>query len=385
MKPLLIALFTTVFTLAGWQFGSTRHASQSRVVAVASQSHAIPASVPDANTPRPPTPPDVHAILKRLTAEFGDDMQMYEWYEFTARLYAELHDLHDDQFGEAIANLVAGHGYQGQEAGQLLAGWWAERDLPAARAWMVRLKGDGNGLGRAVFDVWRRSDAAGMIDWIKTHYDEIESKDVQAEARGAILVAAAKIDPEEGFRVLAMLNKGGVPAYQSTLYRFWARRDPEAAVARALREPNETERAEAILTCADEWGARDPAAARIWAEKLPDAVLSERALVRIGSRIGWKDAAACADFLTTIPQTNATREALQQNVSEWARGDLPAALGWAVTQDNQALGSSALARIAASVPIKRIERAIAALPPEQRAQAAQRWQTSRETESAESK
>ena len=150
MKPLLILLCTVACTLAGWLLGGSKGTPQAHAITDA-MSRATPPPTPAAPVAKRPHTTDVHAIIDRLNTEFGGEEQTGE---MAGRLYAELQDLPSKQFAEAIANLSADGKFHAGDPAALLAGLWAERDLPAARAWMLGMKGDRGNIGRAILDTW---------------------------------------------------------------------------------------------------------------------------------------------------------------------------------------------------------------------------------------
>jgi hypothetical protein len=363
MQRTLISLCTLVSALAGWLLGGNRHTPEK--VAVPIVNIATPQPVEKPIVGAEPKTLDVKDIVAHIVAEFGEQHQSEE---VSVRLFAELQDLKNEDFGGAVTALISLKDWHVSEATRLLVGYWAERDLPAVRQWVLGLRSSPwiSNLTEAVFNTWGRSDFAGMCDWLEVHAGDLSSK-VHREAAGFSLAkAAGRENPERGLRLLGIVEPEGAP-HSWNLYHEWAAIEPMGAAKRAMREPDEKVRGRAINAIASEWGQRDPAAARTWAERIPDPILSRNTVVYIGSALGWSDPRAGADYLAQIPQSNEARDALRGTVSAWAERDLDSAFGWAADLADAHLGDWVAGEVKAKAPS------------EQQGKMEQRWRELRST------
>ncbi len=297
MPRILLTLCTLVCALAGWRLGSHRHAPEQAAAPPANI--ATPQRVDQAIINAKPKTLDVPDILARMAAECGGRHQSEE---LSTRLFAELQDLKSEDFVGAVTAMLSSNDRRVNFEAQELVGYWAERDLPAARQWVLGMRGSpwiSNFTG-AVFDTWARSDFSGECDWLEAHSGDFPSKDHREAAGFSLAKAAARADPERGLRLLGILEPGGA-GHAWNLYNKWVEREPVAAANRALREPDGKARRGAVNAVAGEWGPRDPAAARAWAEAIQDPILSRDTVVHVGSALGWKNPQAGANYLAQIP------------------------------------------------------------------------------------
>ena len=345
MQRIIVSLGTLLCVLAGWLLAGNRRPLPREIVASVSTPRPVEAAVLNAA----PKARDASDIVARVVAKFSAEHQSSE---VSAELFAELQDLPAEDFGSVIAILVSTKNW---ENARLLAGYWAERDLPAARDWALGLP-DGNFTG-AVFDTWGFRDFPGMCDWLEAHPDALVSESHRDAAGFSLAKAAGRNDPERGLHLLKVL-KGG---HAWNLFNVWAKREPLAAANRALQVPDERVRRDGIYAVSSEWGPVDPAGARAWAETIPDPIVSKDTVVYIGSALGWKDAAAGAAYLAQIPQSNEARKALRDTVSNWAERDPDSAFRWAADLADAGLGDWVAAEVKAKAP------------PEQRAKMEERW------------
>ena len=171
MERALIFLSTVGCAALGW-FLASHHRSSPFPVLENNESAAAPVSA--ITTPRESRvrTVDVHKVLARIKADFPAEHQDDERI---ARLFDEFEDLKDDEFASTILDLSS-QTWPYMDLARLLVGYWAERDLPAARQWVLSL--DEKALSRfgdAVFDTWSYSDLPGMFDWLESHADEMPS------------------------------------------------------------------------------------------------------------------------------------------------------------------------------------------------------------------
>jgi hypothetical protein len=253
--------------------------------------------------------------------------------ERAPKLYGELKDLQNDQFLAAIANLSVEKDFLGPDLASLLVGYWAERDLPAARDWVLGLGEHANiSFIDSFFETWSRADVGGMFEWLENHAAELATETVRSRTTYNAAKAAWRVDPERGIRLVKLLNPEG--GFLWNLYEQWAQHDPKAASARLLREPNEDIRNRAMSGLVSAWAPRDAASAKAWAETIPDPIVAAQMVTYVGSVIGWKDPRAGAEYLAQIPQSNATRDALKETIKSWADRDSQGALEWLAALEN---------------------------------------------------
>lgn len=374
----LTAFATALAAFAGWHFGAPEH----DVPAVAPVPTAtIPASAqPTASLAA--TPGERASALVEKFVRVMAEVQPYPGYPehddaWAIRFYALVRDFGVADFKPAIAALLASDAsWRNSSAAELLAGLWAERDLPAAREWALGLKKPHDRLLQTVFDTWARRDLREACAWLQAHASELGGAGRYAKL--ALAKVAAETDPEIGLRTFAAVEPDGHD--WGVLYQ-WAAIDPVAAAARAQAESDETKRTDLLRMVAVEWGRVDPVAARAWAEKLPGPLVADKTLLAVASGM-WErvEPRSTADFLATLPQTNETLDFLGNVVSQWGQADLPAVLRWTTEQPDEALGrwSVAAKQLVPKEAAKQIDDAIDALPALLRARAAKFWQSTRE-------
>lgn len=368
-RELLIVL-TIASIGAGWCMGRLVHHKRSGTVTASNDGGS-------AGTTPVPSPKEVirsteqaldaHALFTRMKAEVGAE---HLGVERAPMLFAELKDLPNDQFLSVIANLSAEKNWFGSDLARLLVGYWAERDLPAARQWVLGLGEKANiNFVDSFFETWSRMDVAGMFDWLENHADELTVKTVRSRTTYNAAKAAWRLDPERGIRLVKLLDPKAGSLWN--LYQQWAEHDPKAASARLLQEPDAKIREHAMSGLVSAWAPLDPTAAKTWAESIPDPVVSAKMVAYVGSVIGWNDPHAGAEYLVQIPQTNDTREALKGTIESWADRDSKAALEWVAEMENTSVGDW----IAAEVMKK--------MSAEDRKKAEEHWSSLREAARAE--
>jgi hypothetical protein len=295
--------------------------------------------------------------------------------EFAAAFFNEVEDLPRDQFREMIAALLADSALQKTDAAKLLAGLWAERDLPAALGWVQGLKAWKYEMGGAIFETWAQANFSEMALWIDALPGEIDS-DLGRAARFTLCKSGPEVSPDEVFRLLKKLSAD--QDYGGTYYIYWSSHDPASAAARALLEPDEARRTAAIGTVVGSWAGRDPEATHAWVEALQDPVLASDQRARIGGVIGWSSPEKGARYLASIPQDDPARRALGSVLSSWKKRGLAAPLIWASGLEKESIADWAFGEIVRDAAPEKIEAAIAELPSEARAVVAERWAANRD-------
>jgi hypothetical protein len=361
--PLTLVTIATVG--AGWVTGTLVHHHRPKPETVPERRENVPApeslsSDEASKTSR--NSPDVFAVLNQIKTEFGAE---HLGDERGPKLFEELKGLNDEQFLSAIANLSSEKHWLGKDLAQLLIGYWTERNLPAARQWILGLgeKTNINFLD-SFFETWSRANLPEMFEWMETHSDELKSKTHRDRAIYNIAKAAWQLDPERGIQLVKRLDPEAGALWN--LYHQWAEHDPKAASARLLQETNAKIRERALPGLVYAWAPRDPAAAKAWAESIPDPLVAASTVTLVGQVIGSKDPRAGADYLAQIPQSNGTRQALQQVIEQWAGRDANAALEWVAGFENASVGDWIVSEVTAKMSA------------EQRTKAEKHWRTLRD-------
>jgi hypothetical protein len=352
----MLFLSTLACTLLGWSLGNEHRSARTgivdRILAVSAQTLAI-----NADRDGPERRIAVDQAIAGIRANFKEG---YFREEQSARLFDRLRELENSDFLTAIATLSSEPDWVGFEGARLLAGYWAERDLPAALRWALSLNEAGAGrFCPEVFETWSWNDLPEMLDWVEKHAAELPSKQRDCAVFAAAR-AAWRLDPDRGIRLVRRLNLKG-EEFIWAIYHDWAENDPAVAATRVLREVDPKIRERSILALTNSWARRDPFAARAWAETIPDPLLAQKTVTQIGSVLAWIDPPAAANYLVQIPQTNDTRTALKEAAGNWAKRDLDTVLKWAAAVENKPLGDWVADAVKAS------------LPRDQRATVEERW------------
>jgi hypothetical protein len=289
-------------------------------------------------------------------------------------IYAELNDLDVEEYSQAIAMArqqeKAGRYY---ERAQMIAGLWAERDPVEAATWMLQTSPTCPIFGAFVEEIlgtWGRMNPDAMFEWLSANHGRIAEAWKDEFAFG-FSKAAAKIDPERGRKWIETIQ----PKRLSSFYMHWAQHAPMAAGAAVLKEADENLRRDGVEMVAIFWAgaSRDPSAAAEWARQIPDPLLADQTLVNIGTGVSHRNKGEGLDFLARLPQTNRVRESMETITAAWSGEDLPAALHWALSQENEPLGRWVLGRISEKAPAEKVAKAIETMPAEKR-DAIRRWQ-----------
>jgi hypothetical protein len=261
----------------------------------------------------------------------------------------------------------------GRGAAALLAGLWAERDLPAARAWLLAMPEIPQDLASAVFDTWRRADANGLLDWAEGNAKTLRSARGLTGARYVIAATAPGRDPERTLRILTAIENTDSPFEgRAGFFAAWGDTAPEAAVARALKEPDEAARARFLSCALSRWALRDLAAAGTAVQQLPDPALADHLLGEIVIQTAHRDPRKAADFLVRLPQTDGVIETMATAMSRWEKNDPIAQRRWILEIDEASPAAYLFNAAALKTPPEEIEAALATLPPERRARAEKR-------------
>ena len=309
----------------------------------------------------------VRVSLDELARRFPDDHQSTE---VCVALFAKAQELKSNEFPSVIAALLS-EGWKGRETAELLAGYWAERDLPAAREWMLGMKDQKSNVAEAIFDTWAQSDFPSMAQWLDSESAGL-SEAIKRAAGFSIARMAGKPDAERALELESKLAVEG-SGYRSSLYMFWAARDPAAAAARVMQEVDKPDRTNFISSVIGSWAALDPEAAQVWVKTLPDPILVQNGLAQIGNVIGWRDPGKGAAFLASLPQSDQARSALKQTLNAWKTYDLAASLEWSAQLGQSSLASWTFEQIARDSSPEKLEMAIGSLELEDRRILQEKW------------
>lgn len=321
-ESLLLACATILSGLAGW---ALRGHARSGGVSPITHSRSAPAPAPWSVTS--------HASLRpaweALTRQYRDEAQLPE---ARARLYSLFRDLPGEDFARAIAELAAGGEVNGENPGVLLAGMWAERDLPAARDWVLSVKSS-PAYAQAVFATWARQDLHGMLAWVEANAGQLAPSPTLAGVLAAVSQIAAESSPEAGLQLLDRLGGKAADQEKMNLYMNWARLDPAAAMACAASEPTESASLAALRSVASDLGRLSQHVASEFAAQMPNRTEATTVLIALADGISEKSPQAAVIFLDAqAGQSDRLRIEANRHLSLWASEDGVAALRWAVDE-----------------------------------------------------
>ena len=126
MKPLLIILCTALCGIGGRQLRCLQRFEQDRtLLGAVAETHLLGE---ERQSNREPRSEAIRARIDQFVAQVGSEYNE----ELALRIASEFQDLQEEEFKDVIIAFFQ-HAPTGTEAAELLAGMWAERDLPAAR------------------------------------------------------------------------------------------------------------------------------------------------------------------------------------------------------------------------------------------------------------
>ena len=157
--------------------------------------------------------------------------------ERAVKLLNEFENLDSADFPTLIATTDTGGWERAWELAQLLVGYWAERDLPAARDWLLTVKREKRTtLAWGVFGTWSTIDPEGMINWCANQPKELQDELAFAVPRW-LQEAAGRSDPERALQVAEKAYPAQPEKWDEEIFSQWASTDPVTAGKRALSLP----------------------------------------------------------------------------------------------------------------------------------------------------
>ncbi len=276
--------------------------------------------------------------------------------EMTHAMFELVEHLPVEDFPQSIAAAMQSSQRDARVMARMISSYWAERDLPAATAWLKSLPIEQQiAFAGFVGGTWGNLEANGILDWLE---------ELPGQTRGRILESigttlSATAGQKEPARVAKML--GEMPASRDTeqfsrLFGGWARSDPAVASAKALEVAPGAGRTAAVETVARQWATRDPEAAKAWVFNLPDPVLSARAVPAFALGLAESDPRSAAEFIDEHSAVTWGREALMQIARRWGRSDPEAAIEWsrktAGAETGQMVAMQVIDEVATSDPEK---------------------------------
>ena len=247
--------------------------------------------------------------------------------ELAARLFDEVQHLTDTDF-PAIVALAQGGQYIA--FGHLLAGYWAERDLAAAKKWMLGLPPSSQAeVAGEISATWCRANPAEFLTWLEALPDDARKTVIDSSSYSIVRGVAVSDYPR-----VAQLLISNSTGQQSTsaigsLFNSWARTAPSAAAQKALSLAEGGTRTEAVQQVAYAWGQQDANAAAAWVRGLGDAVLTGRATSAYAKGLALKNPRAAAEFVGELVATEENNQALNVIARQWGATDPKSALAWA--------------------------------------------------------
>jgi hypothetical protein len=298
--------------------------------------------------------------------------------------YSLAETLSNSEFGPAIAALVRdGRGFS-RSAANSLAGYWAERDLTAAREWFMGLPAEQKlSFAGSIGEVWGALQPRELLSWLESLPDGQREKIVDELPR-TISRRIGPIEPDRALRLLGSVGGSSnfnasmfgwsssqlfdAPSGVSRIFSVLAEKSPADAAARALQMPSGGQRSEAAVAVAAEWAKHDPAAARAWAEQIDDAQLATRVQAACAVGLASKDPKAAAEWLAGMPASTQYRQAMDRVVHLWADRDVEAALRWIEQVPDEATRATmlgpALEALSLTNPKRAMELAMSHMPKE---------------------
>ena len=231
--PILLAC-TALLTAAGWFTGralsssvpeSTRHPLPPLATSSSSASRVSGSAIRSSAS--------VQEIVDAVAKEIGHAPHGTE--EIALRLFSRFRDLPTAEFASAIATVQSEGFADRQQLSQLLAGYWAERDLEAARGWLSGLpEQQRRQYAVPIVATWERTDPRGLLAWFEAQSDR-SRVELGNNLAPLIVAASARIDPERGLR---LIDEAFAPEthgeLRRKLFETSATRAPKDAAARSL-------------------------------------------------------------------------------------------------------------------------------------------------------
>lgn len=318
-----IVIISVLAGFGGWQMGTGRLSTK-----IEEPLAPIPATAPVAPTPATPAEPfDNGTMSEMLDRVIAATSQSGSSSEMAVRLFEEVQHLADTDF-PAIVALAQGGQYKA--LANLLAGYWAERDLEAAKKWMLGLPLSAQtDAAEEISATWCRANPAEFLTWLEGLPDDAR-KTVIDRSSYSIVRGVGVSD----YARVAQLLISNPARQQSTsavgsLFNLWARMTPTAAAQKALSIAEGGTRTEAVQQVANAWAQLDPNAAAAWVRGLGDAVLTGHATAAYARGLAMKNPRAAAEFAGDLVATEENNKALNVIAKQWGATDPTSALAWA--------------------------------------------------------
>ena len=172
---LFVAVISVFAGLGGWQIGLSRSTKIEGPLA------SLPAEAPVATTPAAPAEPiDNGTMSETLNRVIATTKQSGSSSEIAVRLFDEVQHLADTDL-PAIVALAQGSQYKA--FADLLVGYWAERDLEAAKKWMLGLPPSAQtGAAEGISATWCRANPHEFLTWLEALPDDARKTVIDCSA-----------------------------------------------------------------------------------------------------------------------------------------------------------------------------------------------------------
>ncbi len=329
MHSSLVRLILSSFAalLLGW-LGWTAGQHAGRASGTAAQ-HFSTAQAPDSASAGNSTAQRVVAdplVVEAIEAALARGSGQGSWTEICMQVFPLAESLPDGSFPAAIA---AARNASASAAAGALAGYWAERDLPAARAWVLDLPEEERvQYLEDIIGTWLKLDPLGPLSWLESLAPEQRVPLVRQLGTG-FTREVLKSNPQRVAELLLAVPfvEGDEPTMRS-LFWGWAEQAPAQAAARALALSGGVLRFLAVEAVAESWARRDAAAAGAWVQAIPEPMLADKAVAAFARGLAEQDGRAAAQFVADLPATEGNQKALRDVLEQWAARDAAAAMAW---------------------------------------------------------
>ena len=346
---LLVAIISVFAGLGGWQIGIRRTTLIDEPPApIPSEALAALALTAPAETINSGTMSELLDQVMASASQSGSSS------ELAVQLFEAIQHLADADLPSVVALAQGG---QFKPIGYLLVGYWAERDLEAAKKWMLSLPPSTQiAVAEDISATWCRANPAEFLTWLEGLPDDARRTIIDRSSYSIVKGVAIS----DYARVVQLLISNS-PQQQSTyaigsLFNLWARSAPSAAAQKALSLAEGGARTEAVLEVAYAWAQQDANASAAWVRGLGDAVLTGRATAAYAKGLALKNPRAAAEFVGNLVATEENNQALNVIARQWGATDPKPALTWAdAIQDEEGRShvlQAMLSAIAANNPVQ---------------------------------
>ncbi len=195
---------------------------------------------------------------------------------------------------------------------------WAETAPLAALEWTDALPGDQPmGPRSQILSRWAQTDAAGALKYARG----LRKPNEREQAVSLIAGVIATTDPQEALRLLQSMGGSSNAWRFGNVFATWAKDDPLAAHAAALRLPNQRERQSALGSVFSTWARSDPEAAKDAALSITNASTRNQVLQNVLG--AWAETAPDEAFavVETLPAGQSRTNAINSILQHWATSD----------------------------------------------------------------